>query len=216
VNAICLSIPLEDDVALPPLLERISSKNPNLVEYRLDHLSDRSILDIVAAAKTCKIIATDRLGRDPASGILFDAVKAGFDYVDIDVSIASVDTIRKLKNLGSGVIVSHHNLTGTPSEERLFSILRSEMNLGGDICKLVTKATRPNDNLTLLKFVGDNSQRTRLVSFAIGKLGIPSRVLSPTFGAEFTFASLDNQSTTAEGQLSIDNLRNVWRILGLS
>ena len=216
MNAICLSIPLEKNILLPPLLERISSKNPNLVEYRLDNLSDRSALNIVADAKTCQIIGTDKSSRDASSGILFDAVKVGFDYVDIDLSIASVNTIQKLKDLGGGVIISHHNLTGTPSEERLLAILRSEMDLGGDICKIVTRATHPNDNLTLLKFVGDNSQRTRIVSFAMGKLGIPSRVLSPIFGAEFTFASLDNQLSTAEGQLSIDSLRDAWSILGIS
>jgi 3-dehydroquinate dehydratase type I len=182
----------------------------------LDNLSDRSALNIVADAKTCQIIGTDKSSRDASSGILFDAVKVGFDYVDIDLSIASVNTIQKLKDLGGGVIISHHNLTGTPSEERLLAILRSEMDLGGDICKIVTRATHPNDNLTLLKFVGDNSQRTRIVSFAMGKLGIPSRVLSPIFGAEFTFASLDNQLSTAEGQLSIDSLRDAWSILGIS
>jgi 3-dehydroquinate dehydratase len=49
----------------------------------------------------------------------------------------------------------------------------------------------------------------------MGKLGIASRVLSPFFGAEFTFASIDDQSKTAEGQMSIDDLRWVWKMLGL-
>ena len=81
--------------------------------------------------------------------------------------------------------------------------------------KIVTTAKYPRDNLTVLNFVENNATTARLVSFAMGPLGIPSRVLSPLFGAEFTFASLGEQSRTAEGQLSIDNLRNVWQILGV-
>ena len=50
---------------------------------------------------------------------------------------------------------------------------------------------------------------TPVVYFAIGKLGVPSRVISPIFGAEFTFAAMNEESRTAVGQLSIDDLRRV-------
>jgi 3-dehydroquinate dehydratase/shikimate dehydrogenase len=86
---------------------------------------------------------------------------------------------------------------------------------GGDVCKIVTTAVHPRDNLTILDFLERHSQSTRLVSFAMGSVGTPSRILSPLFGGEFTFASIDEKSTTAEGQLSIDHLRTVWQLLGI-
>jgi 3-dehydroquinate dehydratase type I len=84
------------------------------------------------------------------------------------------------------------------------------------VCKIVTAAKHPRDNLTILSFVESNASTSRLVSFAMGQIGIPSRVLATLYGAEFTFASLGEESQTAEGQLSIDNLRKVWQILGVS
>jgi 3-dehydroquinate dehydratase type I len=80
----------------------------------------------------------------------------------------------------------------------------------------VTSATKANDNLTILDFVSKSAKVTKIVSFAMGKLGVPSRVLSPVFGAEFTFAAIDDDSKTAVGQLSIDNIRDVWKLLGVT
>jgi 3-dehydroquinate dehydratase type I len=88
--------------------------------------------------------------------------------------------------------------------------------MGGDICKIVTTATQPADNLSILGFINKCSRLTKIVSFAMGNLGIASRVLSPFFGAEFTFASIDDQSKTAEGQISIDDLRRIWENLGIA
>jgi 3-dehydroquinate dehydratase type I len=80
----------------------------------------------------------------------------------------------------------------------------------------VTNATNTDDNLTILAFVNEASHDARVVSFAMGKLGVPSRALSPIFGAEFTFAAMNEESRTAVGQLSIDDLRRVWRLLDIA
>ncbi len=75
----------------------------------------------------------------------------------------------------------------------------SQIRTGSDVCKIVTTAVHPRDNLSILRFIEERSAETRLVSFAMGRHGIPSRVLSPLFGAEFTFASLTETSKTADG-----------------
>jgi 3-dehydroquinate dehydratase/shikimate dehydrogenase len=93
--------------------------------------------------------------------------------------------------------------------------LNSQIKNGGDVCKIITTAIYPRDNLSILHFLEEESTRTKLVSFAMGQQGIPSRILSPLFGAEFAFASLNEASKTADGQLTIDDLRSAWQLLGV-
>jgi 3-dehydroquinate dehydratase-1 len=170
----------------------------------------------ITEKKSFPAIATDKSGRASTTQFLDEAAAAGFEFVDVDVSSDRAEpTVKQLKSHGVQVILSFHDYSKTPSSDQLRKVLDAERKVGGDVCKIVTTALLPRDNLTVLDFVGSEAERTRLVSFAMGARGIPSRILSPFFGAEFTFASLTEESKTAEGQLSIDNLRNAWQILGV-
>ena len=200
------------------LLTQISQKQPDIVEFRLDKLNDLNAIEMIARKKMIPAIATDRAVRGPDTGkkLLLAAASSGFEYVDVDVlSTNAKDIVRTCSANGAKVIVSSHNLSATPSESELGKTLSSVKQMGADICKIVTTATHPHDNLKILNFVEDMSAETKIVSFAMGQLGIPSRILCPMFGAEFTFAAFRQESRTAEGQLSIDDLRSVWQLLGI-
>ncbi len=213
---ICLSVfPLDDSI--PTLLNRIRSKEPDLVEYRLDYLTESSALETIAKSKVCPLIAADRSGRKQSGTFLLKAADVGFDFIDVDLSFPLAGSIiEQLKTHDVGVIVSYHDYLETPLEEKLVQLLLTEREMGGNICKIVTTANQPADNLIILRFINKCSPTTKIVSFAMGKLGMTSRVLSPFFGAEFTFASLDDESKTAQGQMSIDDLRKTWKMLGIS
>jgi len=209
---------VNDGENITDLIERISQKKPDIVEFRLDNLRELSALRIIAQKKGFPAIATDKSNRVPAASekLLSEAASTGFEYVDIDLaSPLAKDCIRQVKAHGAEVVVSSHDFTKTPSVAELSRVLDSEMKAKGDICKIVTTARQPHDNLTLLSFVEEKAAETRLVSFAMGSQGVPSRILSPLFGAEFTFAALANGERTADGQLTIDNIRSVWQILGV-
>ena len=49
----------------------------------------------------------------------------------------------------------------------------------------------------------------------MGEHGKVSRLLSPLFGGFFTFASLEQGSETAPGQMSIKEMRSAYELLGL-
>ena len=208
---------IEDASNIDALMEQISSKKPDLLEVRLDKLQDHRILKEIAAKKSFPLIATDRSDCALTSKIekLTYAAGAGFDLVDLDLATSNASAIRQIKSKDAKVILSSHNYSETPTRDQLIKILEAEEKSGCDICKIVTTARVPRDNLTVLGFVQSESAGARLVSFAMGMNGIPSRILSPWFGAEFTFASLSDESKTAEGQLTIDELRSAWQILGL-
>ena len=200
------------------LLRMISQKKPDLVEFRLDNLNNFDLLEEIAKKKTFPAIATDRSYRDTATTkkFLVGAASAGFEFVDLDSASPFANAvIPEVKSLGAEVIMSFHDFSKTPSPDDLKQALQSQIKAGGDICKVVTTAVHPHDNLSILRFVEEQSSRTRLVSFAMGHQGVPSRILSPLFGAEFTFAALDEASKTADGQLTIDNLRSVWQLIGV-
>ncbi|HXZ89899.1 MAG TPA: type I 3-dehydroquinate dehydratase [Candidatus Dormibacteraeota bacterium] len=208
---------VEDDSNINTLMEEVSSKKPDLLEIRLDKLQEHRILEEIVARKSFPVIATDGSDRDLNSKLeqLAYAAGLGFDLVDLDLATADAAAVKHMKSKGARVILSFHDYSETPAQDRLTKILEAEKKLGCDICKIVTTARLPRDNLTILGFVQNEAARVRLVSFAMGMYGMPSRVLSPWFGAEFTFASLSDKSNTAEGQLTIDELRSAWQIFGL-
>jgi len=208
---------VEDYTNIDALMKEISPKKPDLLEIRVDRLHERKLLKELANGKPCPIIATDRSDRGQNSKLeqLSYAAGLGFDFVDLEYATADTAAVRQMKLKGAEVILSFHDYSQTPPEDELAKILEAEKSLGGDVCKLVTTARLPHDNLTVLGFVESEAANARLVSFAMGNQGTPSRILSPLFGAEFTFAALSDKARTAEGQLSIDELRSAWQILGL-
>lgn len=201
---------------LDQLLALISEKQPDLVEFRLDGLNSSQTIEEIGRKKTFAAIATDRSDRDLATKekLLLAAASAGFEFIDVDLDAAR-PAVSEVKALGSEAIVSFHHPTKTPSWQELEHVLEAEVKAGGDICKVVTTALTAHDNLSILRFVEENARDTKLVSFAMGQHGVPSRILSPLFGAEFTFASLTDADKTADGQITIDKIRSVWRLLGI-
>ena len=208
---------IDDQSNIDSLMQQITGKDPDLVEFRIDRLHERKLLEEVAKRKSCRLIATDRSDRSQARKLetLSNAVSVGFDLVDVDFSATDPATVERLKSQGAEVILSSHDYSKTPPRDELSRILEAEKRLGGDICKLVTTARNQRDNLVILGFVANEATNTRLVSFAMGREGVTSRILSPMFGAEFTFAALSKESGTADGQLSIEELRSAWQILGI-
>ncbi len=209
---------MSQDDDIPRLAAEISAKHPDLVEFRLDRIRDAGSIREINRLKNCPTIATDRGKRNvgESAKLLLAAADVGFDYVDLE--LASTDMTSKmdeLKSRGAKVIISWHDFRDTPSLQELDKVMSAEKSAGADMCKIVTTALKPSDNLRVLEFLEDRATSGGLVSFAMGELGKPSRVLCPIFGSEFTFASLTDSDATADGQLSIDQLRSTWQLLGI-
>lgn len=161
-------------------------------------------------------IATIKSNRYDGKKFLLGAASSGFEFVDVDLtSSRNSNIVKELKAAGADVIVSFHENSKTPKPNELRRILNAEIKTRGDVSKIVTTAVREADNLSVLNFLKDKPAESKLVTFAMGRYGIPSRILSPLFGAEFTFASLNESSKTADGQLTIDDLRSAWQLLGV-
>ena len=109
-------------------------------------------------------------------------------------------------------LVSYHNLEKTPPSGRLRAIVQRQLNAGADICKVVTTALKFGDNLSVLQLIKEFPQ-TRVVSFAMGDLGIVSRILCPLVGGDFAYAAIEAGRESAAGQLTAGQLRKIYGML---
>jgi 3-dehydroquinate dehydratase type I len=208
------------------LIEESEDAQADLIEVRLDCLkSHHEMADLATHGKTPKIATNKPLSsRGMFSGAeserqktLLSAAKSGFDYVDTDLSTSNLkEFISEIKKTGAKTVLSFHDFSGTPRPSELRGILEQEINNGADVCKIVTTAKRMEDNLTILNFTASVSSKTKIIGFAMGELGKTSRLLSPLFGGFFTFASLKQGSETAAGQMSIQEMKTAYRLLGLT
>ena len=147
--------------------------------------------------------------------MLLSAAKSGFEYVDVELSTPQLkELVKELKALGAKPIVSFHKFNGSLGISELNSIFEREISSGAEVGKIVTTAKRIEDNLTTLNFISAASSKAMLVCFCMGELGKVSRLLSPLFGGFFTFASLERGSETASGQMTIQEMKAAYELLG--
>jgi 3-dehydroquinate dehydratase type I len=199
------------------LIEKAEEAHADLIEVRLDYIERHGELADLAAHGNTPKIATDRSSRTETEQqeMLLSAAKSGFEYVDAKVSTPRLkDLVKEVKALGAKPIVSFHKFDGSLGISELNSILEKQIASGAEVCKIVTTAKRIEDNLTTLNFVAIASSKAKLVCFCMGELGKISRLLSPLFGGFFTFASLEHGSETASGQMTIQEMKAAYALLG--
>jgi 3-dehydroquinate dehydratase type I len=145
---------------------------------------------------------------------LFKAVELGASFVDIELSTADVKSVvSRLKRCGVKVIISKHITTHTPSLDELRVIVNQMINLGADVWKVATKANDIRDNLVVLQLIKEF--KVPGISLAMGDLGVISRVLSPLVGGFLTYASVSKGSESAPGQLTVYELKSIYKLLGV-
>jgi 3-dehydroquinate dehydratase-1 len=222
---VCVSVPPKTVDEAFCLIEQAEAQKADIIEVRLDSLKNHEhIADIPRCSKT-PLIATNKSmelqgsfsgSETERQKILVDAANNCFTYVDVDLGTPNqTELMRKLHEAGAKVIVSFHDFLQTPTLSELGRVLDEEVALGADVCKIVTTARTVEDNVITLDLVSNASKKAKLVCFAMGELGKPSRFLSPVFGAFFTFASVDEKRKTAKGQLTIKEMRSAYQLLGL-
>jgi 3-dehydroquinate dehydratase/shikimate dehydrogenase len=81
-----------------------------------------------------------------------------------------------------------------------------------DFYKIVPTANSLRDSLRVLDLLESHGRPGNLIAMAMGFKGILTRVLGPRFGSAFTFASPNGREGTAPGQVSVGELRELYRI----
>jgi len=223
---ICVSILPKTIAETLNLIEKAEDCRADFIEVRLDLIKDYKGLADVANHGKAPMIATNRpfscQGKFSGSEIerqqiLLKAARNGFEYVDVELSTPKLEALLKdLRQLGVKAIVSSHDFNRPLGLSEMYTILAKEIAKEADVCKIVTTAKTVKDNLTVLNFASDASRDAKIVCFCLGELGKLSRILSPVFGGFFTIACLRRGSETASGQMSIQEMRDAYRVLRLA
>lgn len=143
---------------------------------------------------------------------LLIASELGATMVDVELGTAGLSDIEPLIKKRSKCLLSYHNWKETPSLEEVKGIVERQLVAGADICKVVTTAQRFEDNITILRLISEFLD-TEMVSFAMGDLGMVSRILSPLMGSSFTYASIKQGKESASGQITVKDLRKLYELI---
>jgi 3-dehydroquinate dehydratase/shikimate dehydrogenase len=192
--------------------KHLAEQGCKLVELRLDFLMTPPNLKRLLPERPCPVIVTCRREKDGGRWtkseeerlmLLRQAIASGVEYVDLEEDIAaSIPRFGKTKR-----IVSYHNFEETP--EDLNALHKRLSDLNADVVKIATMAHGPHDNIRLLRLM--RNARIPTVAFCMGEFGQPSRVLAARCGAPFSYATFHAERTMAPGQLSYQQMQEVFR-----
>ncbi len=209
---ICVSIGRTRHKMVVAEHQALAQRGAQLVELRLDWLASPPDLGKLLTDRPTPVVVTCRrdidkgkwkFSEDQRQTLLRSAIVSGVEYVDIEDDIAHL--IRRYGKTQR--IISHHNFEESP--EDLEEIHERMTKLDPDIIKIVTMANSPSDSVRMLRLVAGAKVPT--IGFCMGELGTFSRILTGRFGAPFTYATFNKDRELAPGQLSFDEMVNVYR-----
>jgi len=221
---VCVTLAADSVDKLPSLFSKATKKEANYVEIRFDYMIYKDIDSALVISSEIKNRAIFTL-RSKKEGGFFDGTpkeqvsllmkmaRAKPMLLDIEFSILKKDSEfrRFLKYNKVPILVSSHDFRKTPDAASLLEKFR-DMRKYSTYVKLVTTARSIKDNLNILSLY-DNNIDTNLIAFAMGDLGVLSRLICTLYGgAPFTYASLDNPM--APGQLDIDLMKKIYDRVG--
>ena len=143
---------------------------------------------------------------------LLQAIELGAQIIDVELRTKNLGNIIQLVKKKTRCLLSFHDLEKTPSFDTMKQIVNQQSKAGADICKVVTTARSFEDNLSVLQLISE-FPKTKLVSFAMGPLGVTSRVLCPLVGGDFTYASIEKGKESAPGQITVRDLTKIYEMV---
>jgi 3-dehydroquinate dehydratase/shikimate dehydrogenase len=191
-----------------------------LVELRLDLFPG---IDLSAAVAACPlpVLATLRSaaegGRGPDGSqerlpLLAAARDGGAALVDLELD-RDLEALRTLGIPPEQTVLSWHDTAGTPRNlDRIATVM---LSTPAAFVKLVPTAARLADLEAVLGlYQRARPERSRLIAFAMGPLGVSTRLLAPLLGAPVAFCAWSAGAPAAPGQLTADRLRAIAGHLG--
>ncbi len=228
IDVMYLTVPISAD-NIDSAKEQIlaaAKAGAEMLELRTDYLQGLSIellKRLIASAKetslpiivTCRDVAEG--GANDHSGqlrieILLEAIRAGADFVDCEYANFKQNQDRLRGALSekpkTRLILSAHNFQG-----KFADIVQLYQDISQScpeaVPKLVYQANHLNDCFEGFDLL--SSRKTDMIVLCMGQAGIISRIIAKKLGSLVTFASLDNDAATAPGQLTIGQLKNLYR-----
>ena len=206
-----------------------------IIELRIDEISPSNKTDLASLTDFIKNLGTTAIITcrpawegglcdlpDPDRLALLGHIATEYaSYIDFELKLYErraewsteggenvIDSILSLpRDSRPGLIFSSHDFSGRPT--RLTSIVQSLFEGPADIAKITWTARTIRDNLEAFEILRHRAKPT--IALCMGEHGIISRILAKKFGAFLTFASLTKTTGTAPGQVTIDDMKKLYR-----
>ena len=204
----------------------------DLVEFRIDQFTDdpgavtelvqRSALPCIITCRPTweggaydgdeqtRISVIEHAGLGPRKPAYIDVeLKAYESSANLRQKVGLVvDHPDRQRQTDTGLILSSHDFKTRPSD--LLRRVKAMANAPAcRVVKVVWQARSLRDNLEAFELIGAQVKPT--IALCMGEAGLASRVLAKKFGALLTFAALNEQSGTAPGQPTVDEIKGLYR-----
>jgi 3-dehydroquinate dehydratase type I len=221
---ICVPIKEKDPKKMKKrLLE--ASKKADLAEIWLDQLKGPDLkklllkapLPVLAACKRKREQGSFTGSYQAQADLLQGAIKNGAKYIDIPLFMPenmNKKIVQYARKNRCKVIISHHDFEKTPSYVEMLKIAEKMAKRGADVVKIAVH-NKSLQNAVEVIAVGKylQGQKTPHILIGMGQKGRLTRILTPTLGGEMMFAVLDKKRQTAQGQLTVDELKKAWKLI---
>ncbi len=201
-----------------------------MIELRLDHLDFSSSFDelnkalVMILDQGTPVILTCRVaeeggqyrGDERARRQLLEHLYSPRSYIDLEYAGLRRSAWNGLTDRTADhnvadlhLILSRHDFEKTP--EGLGDLLKEISAERCEVAKLACKANTIADAVRMLDALRESVKRKPTIALSMGEAGVITRVLAKKFGAFLTFASLDEGKESAPGQLTVSEMRSVYR-----
>lgn len=141
------------------------------------------------------------------------------DWGDVELEIKKHELDGYLNAIYNRVIYSAHDFFNVPAnlellyEELSLESVNKNTNKQSNVVKIAAQANDATDGLSLFKLLERaKAEKQELIPIAMGESGVWTRILGLSRGAFMTFAALDEESATAPGQLTAQEMIDVYRV----
>jgi 3-dehydroquinate dehydratase-1 len=208
----------------------------DLVELRIDRFAEvghgpavEHAIDAVRSAlpAALPILFTCRSAREGGGAdlpptalealVLLAARHPGIAAVDVEMDAQDglAPTLARIVHAeGRPVVMSFHDLAGTPPRAEIVARLTRQQDLGADVVKLACTPSSPADVLVLLAATDEYASgigARPAVTMAMGRLGVLSRLAGETFGSALTFGTVG--AASAPGQVDAARLLDALELI---
>jgi 3-dehydroquinate dehydratase/shikimate dehydrogenase len=189
-----------------------------IAELRLDLFTEQPELRRLIANRPCPVVVTCRAavegGSFPGSeeerlDLLRQAASMGAELLDVErFALDQLGSVAPAR-----VIVSQHDFDSMPTDlHARWAAIRS---LEPDVVKVAGMARDPIDMLPVLDVLDRADVPT--IAMAMGSAGVASRVLALRYRrCMLTYASLDDDSGTAPGQINLSDMHQSYNAASIS
>ena len=199
----------------------------DVIELRIDFYQEirnssslKSVLQKLRSMTDLPILLTYRSSREGGQMQLSDEEYQTFvkqacesqciDLIDIELMSGNALVFQLVEIAHQNdikVVMSNHDFDKTPCFSDMMNRLEQMEILGADICKLAVMPITYKDVITLLNMTLEMSHKLErpIVTMAMGKIGVISRITGELTGSSMTFASAGKIS--APGQMNVIDMQ---------